>query len=92
MHPNQWTIVFVSSKFEFLIWLRHTLSPGECPAGRYDDGSGCRPCDFGTFKTAENAFELCEPCPENFTTQTTGSQFLEDCSVREYCNFFLQTF
>jgi hypothetical protein len=39
----------------------------------------CHPCDFGFYKNVTGSHEMCYPCPENYTTRSTGKTSIKDC-------------
>ena len=39
----------------------------------------CNPCDIGFYKNTDSNEDACMPCPENYTTFTTGAALLSSC-------------
>ena len=46
---------------------------------------GCYPCAKGYYKDNsahdDAMFDACKLCPENFTTQSIGSESVDDCRI-----------
>jgi hypothetical protein len=61
-----------------------------CPPGTYNEAFGassCQKCPAGTFSSyyGVNSQYLCTPCPQNYFTDTEGSQHCKDCKHLSYC-------
>ena len=56
---------------------------GGCPTGTFynDSSTDCQMCPIGTYQDEEFQFE-CIPCIEGYTTKTTGSKSLDNCTSK----------
>ncbi|XP_069124277.1 LOW QUALITY PROTEIN: uncharacterized protein [Argopecten irradians] len=55
-----------------------------CEAGKYVSAPGqCLPCDRGYYHTGEHPqiFQPCQQCPTNKTTELSGSNHMDNCSL-----------
>lgn len=62
------------------------LFVGFCQSGFVkDENDKCEPCPRGYYKdNKEGVFSLCEPCPSDKITPSTGAVSLLQCTVGQY--------
>jgi len=56
-----------------------------CPPGEEKVGTGCSPCDKGTFKDNDlGLFSTCIACSPDYTTANPSSTKETDCNISKY--------
>ena len=63
-----------------------------CPDGEEaSDDSDCEPCARGYYRnvTDMGEFSMCEICPEEFITNTTGATSQDDCNISTFSTWVI---
>ena len=63
--------------FNFVLLSKPILG---CSPGYFNENTVCLPCHIGTYSESDNA-EYCIGCPSGFTTASTGSSSIHDCTI-----------
>ncbi|OAF69912.1 hypothetical protein A3Q56_02275 [Intoshia linei] len=82
-YPNEQCI---PCPYNYLTFDIHSTSFSDCNILICDEGleesdGRCQQCNLGFYKDNKGIGEMCIPCPNNYTTKSTGSVSESDCSL-----------